>query len=230
MNKKWFAILLAITVIGCKKEGLTSNLPVINDLGTSAAATAPVAVTLTVDQTKTIYNIPPNFEGLSFETGILVENPDFLNADNAVLIQLIKNLGKGVLRIGGNSSDEINWFNGPRTATTPLGSLATTDVDQLTAFSKAIQWPVLFGLNLANNNAADAAKEALYVTNSLQGNLIALQSGNEPDVFNLKPRPSTYNYTGYQHDWDTYFLLQSENLIRNRTLPGQMLILLILLG
>ncbi len=62
----------------------------------------------------------------------------------------------------------------------------------------------MFGLNLGSNDAASASNEALYVNNSLGDNLYAFQSGNEPDVFNYGMRPPTYNYSGYQVDWETY--------------------------
>ncbi len=205
MKIKWLLFIAAFAFIGCKKD-LNPTLPnVSDDLTSSAAATAPLPITLNVDPSQPGFAIPTNFEGLSYETGLLIQNPEFLNENNAPLIQLIKNLGKGVLRIGGNTSDEINWQNGARTTETPETSLTTTEIDRLTAFSNAINWPVLFGLNLANKDAAGAAQEATYVYNSLQGKLIAFQSGNEPEVFHFKVRPSTYSYSNYQTEWETYY-------------------------
>ena len=124
--------------------------------------------------------------------------------NNTVLIQLIKNLGPGLLRIGGGTSDEVYWSENTRTGSTAADSLATSDIDRLSAFSKAIGWQVLFGLNLGSNDAATSANEALYVNNSLGDNLYAFQSGNEPDVFNYGLRAPTYNYSGYQVEWETY--------------------------
>ncbi|MDB4901257.1 MAG: hypothetical protein JWQ63_538 [Mucilaginibacter sp.] len=200
MSSKWFAVLLAFNLFSCGKGFINPSLPVINN-------PSPVyyfPVTLTVDQEHPGYKIPSTFEGLSYETGLLAESPEFLNENNTVLIQLIKNLGDGILRIGGNTSDEIRWTGNTRDANTPLNRLTPTDIDRLSAFSRAIGWRVIFGLNLACNNATEASSEARYVHNSLRYNLYAFQSGNEPDVFKFGPRNSKYKYHDYQSEWDTY--------------------------
>jgi hypothetical protein len=137
---------------------------------------------------------------------VLSKKPDYLNAGNKVFIQLIKNLGPGLLRIGGNSSDEITWTGGPRTISTPADALATSDIDRLADFTRITGWPVLFGLNLGNNNVAAAADEAAYVQNSLKENLYALQAGNEPDVYShySNKRGPAYSYIDYASEWDAY--------------------------
>ena len=91
---------------------------------------------------------------------------------------MIKNLGTGVLRIGGDSSDETTWTGNKRNSSTPANSLTTTDIDHLAAFSKDIGWPVIFGLNLGKFDADTAAKEAVYIDKTLKSNLYVLQSGN----------------------------------------------------
>jgi hypothetical protein len=202
MKKTGLAILMAATLLSCNKENLQSKLPVI--------PTRPVVnylpVTVTLDESHPGYKIPETFEGLSYETSLLVDSPEFLNENNQVLIQLIKNLGRGVLRIGGNSSDLTKWGWGPRTEKTPPKTLTTSDIDRLSAFDKAIGWPVVFGLNLGSGNAATAANEAAYVKKSLQNNLYVLQSGNEPDMFSTGPRTAKYNYKNYQYEWGEFFL------------------------
>jgi hypothetical protein len=195
--KNWLFILLAISLVGCKKN--QAEIPV------TTAVEKAIPVTVTINQNQPGYAISPAFEGLSYETGLLGESPDFLNENNAVVIQLIKNLGKGVLRIGGNTSDETNWTGSVRTNATPPNSLTTTDVDHLAAFADAIGWPVIFGLNLGTYDPSAAASEALYVHSALQGNLYAFQSGNEPDVFSLGLRKPSYNYNNFQHEWSNYF-------------------------
>ncbi|MGZ3751569.1 MAG: glycosyl hydrolase family 79 C-terminal domain-containing protein [Mucilaginibacter sp.] len=196
MKKTWVLIFLYCCLVGCKKENTRSNSPPVNGY----------VVNVNIDQDQLGYKIPDAFEGLSFETRILAENPDFLNENNQTVIQLIKNLGPGILRIGGNSSDEISWTGGPRSGNTPANSLTTSDIDRLSAFSKATGWPVLFGLNLGNNNATLAADEALYAQNSLGSNLYALQAGNEPDIYNSHGmRSPAYNYSAYQNEWNSYF-------------------------
>jgi len=195
MKKTGILILLAACLFACRKEHQEfPNPPVADGIG----------INVTVNQNQPGNAIPATFEGLSFETQILTANPGFLNVNNAVLIQLIKNLGPGLLRIGGGTSDEVYWSENMYTGSTTADSLTTSDIDRLSAFSKAIGWQVLFGLNLGSNDAASASNEALYVNNSLGDNLYAFQSGNEPDVFNYGMRPPTYNYSGYQVEWETY--------------------------
>jgi hypothetical protein len=195
MKKTGIIILLAACLFACRKEHQAfPKLPVADGIG----------INVTVNQNQPGNTIPATFEGLSFETQILTANPGFLNVNNAVLIQLIKNLGPGLLRIGGGTSDEVYWSENIRTGSTSADSLTTSDIDRLSAFSKAIGWQVLFGLNLGSNDVAAAANEALYVNSSLGDNLYAFQSGNEPDVFNYGMRPPTYNYSGYQVEWETY--------------------------
>lgn len=199
MNKPWFAILiLAVGLCACKKDLIYTAPP-------AKQGPAATPVTVILDQNLTGYKIPHIFEGLSYETALLTEDPAYLSENNTVLIQLLKNLGKGVLRIGGNSSDEIDWGGDDAGTDTLHRKLTKADVDRLAAFAKAIKWPVLFGLNLANNSPMAAANEAAYVRNSLKGGLYAFQSGNEPDFFANIHRPAIYKYPDYQREWDGYY-------------------------
>ena len=186
---------MAISLTGCNKGDLEIKPP----------PGQAVAITVNVNSSTPGHSVSPAFEGLSYETGIFDENPDFLNENNTVFIQLIKNLGTGVLRIGGDSSDETIWTGSKRNSSTPSNSLTTTDIDHLAAFSKAIGWPVIFGLNLGKFDADTAAKEAVYIDKALKSNLYVLQSGNEPDVFKLKLRNPDYNFAKYQTEWNHYF-------------------------
>lgn len=196
MNKNWLAIIfLAINLCACKKDLIDIVRP----------DPAAIPVTVILDQNLTGYKIPHVFGGLSYETALLTQDPSYLNENNTVLVRLLKNLGKGVLRIGGNSSDEIDWGGSDAGADSLHRKLTEADIDRLSAFAKAIKWPVLFGLNLGNNNASEAANEAAYVRNSLQGSLYAFQSGNEPDFFANIHRSAIYKYADYQRDWDSYY-------------------------
>ena len=177
MNKPWLAaFVLLLSLCACKKENFNTSTPAKSHI-------AAIPVTVIIDQHLSGYIIPHIFQGLSYETGLLTDDPNYLNENNAVLVQLLKNLGKGVLRIGGNSSDEIDWGGDYAGTDTLQRKLTKADIDRLAGFAKAINWPVLFGLNLANNNPSAAAEEAVYVHSQLQGNRYALQTGNEPDFF-----------------------------------------------
>jgi len=145
------------------------------------AANNSLPITITVDENRTGSTIPDMFEGLSYETVYLSEN-EILNANNKVLVQLLKNIGPGLLRIGGGSSDRIAWTGKPRNTLTGRDSVTMTEIDQLAEFSRAIGWPVMFGLNVVKNDPVAAVDEALYADNKLGANLYALQVGNEPIV------------------------------------------------
>lgn len=127
---------------------------------------------------------------------------------------MIKNLGPGILRIGGGTSDETFWSANGNSGPDVTDSLTRADIDRLSAFSKAAGWKVLFGLNLGANDPAAATNEAQYVQTVLGDNLYALQSGNEPDAFIYGIRPSGYVYSDYKREWLSYY-----SAIMNKT-PG----------
>ena len=209
MKKILFLIFLACCVFSCKKEHpepypTAPTAPVV--VNPPASNNPVVAVSISVDQTHPGYPISPVFEGLSYETAILTKDPGVLSAGNKVLVQLIRNLGAGMLRVGGDTSDETEWTGTARSAATPDNVLTTSDIDRLAAFAKATGWPVLFGLNLGNNNAAAAASEAQYASKSLGSKLYSLQFGNEPDVYHLYAlRTPDYGIVNYKQDWENYF-------------------------
>ncbi len=195
--KLLFILVLISFLAACKKE---KNNIVVSPPKFVAEAT------VTLDETQAGLPISPNFQGLSFETSLLTKNPEYLNINNSTLILLLKNLGPGVLRIGGGTSDEIGWASHTRLVNTSVDTLTTTDIDRLAEFSKAIGWPVIFGLNMWSNDAVSAAKESVYATKALGANLYAFQSGNEPDTYSsYGPRPPTYDVNDYAAEWENYF-------------------------
>ncbi|WP_259070380.1 glycosyl hydrolase family 79 C-terminal domain-containing protein [Mucilaginibacter sp. X4EP1] len=160
---------------------------------------------LTLDIDHPANAIPQNFEGLSFENWILSRNPEYLDASNAVMVQLIKNLGPGVIRMGGNSSDETDWIGDGFNADTHFDVLTTLGIDRLAAFSRKTNWQVIFGLNLGHNNINASIDEAKYLYQQLGANLYTLQIGNEPDYFDLGYRPAGYSVYDFQSEWMANF-------------------------
>jgi hypothetical protein len=160
---------------------------------------------LTLDINHPANAIPQNFEGLSFENWILSRNPEYLDPNNPVMIQLIKNLGPGVIRMGGNSSDETDWTGNGFNANTHFDVLTPAFIDRLADFSRKTNWQVIFGLNLGHNNINASIDETKYLYQQLGANLYALQIGNEPDYFKLGYRPLTYSVGDYQSEWNANF-------------------------
>jgi hypothetical protein len=204
MKKFWIAVLLSVTLFACKKGHKDID-----------PTTVIPSVTLNVNEYQRGYLIAQTFLGLSFETAILTKNSEYLNANNNTLIQLLKNIGPGILRIGGDTSDEIDWTGKARTGKTSTNLLTTSDIDRLSAFSKAVGWPVLYGLNMGSYNVSAAADEASYVHNALGNNLYAIQFGNEPDIYAMnKLRSTVYEMKDYLKDWDAYYTAV------NASIPG----------
>lgn len=198
MNKPWLATFaLLVCFCACRKENSDATRP---------AKSPATPVTVIIDQHLSGYPVSHLFQGLSYETGLLTDDPNYLNENNTVLIQLLKNLGRGVLRIGGNSSDEIDWGGDDAGIDTLHRKLTRADINRLASFAKAINWPVLFGLNLANNDPSSAADEAAYVHSQLRGNFYSFQTGNEPDFFcSNAHRAANYKYRDYQKEWERYY-------------------------
>ena len=210
MKKIYVVVIIAFGLVACRKEKFTAvNINHGNQGDTSQIQTDTSyknIINVAVDQNKLGYTISPTFEGLSFETLVLSDNPEYLTPGNSVFIQLIQNLGPGLLRIGGGTSDKITWTGTARNSNTPPNSLTTTDIDRLSAFSKQIGWPVLFGLNLGTYQVTASTNEAAYVYNSLGTSFYAFQFGNEPNYFAAnKLRPGNYAVNDYLNDWNTYY-------------------------
>lgn len=203
-----YLLLCALCLFSCSKEFVPLPAPQLQ------LPPGPIgfAVSVTIDQGQPGYQIPADFEGLSFETKILTANPDFLSTNNTVLLRLIGNLGPGVLRIGGNTSDEVYWSEKTSGAGAAIDTLTKTGIDRLSAFSKAAGWKVLFGLNLGAYDTGAASSEALYVSASLGSNLYGFQSGNEPDVYSRSVRNLLYDYTAYRGEWESYFTTVRDKL------------------
>lgn len=198
MQKTWLIILLAVALASCHKDNSV-------DLK-KQFITNDHTVNVTFDEQHPGNIIPATFEGLSFENGVFGQDINYFNENNSVLIQLMKNVGPGIIRMGGGTSDLITWTGDTRTNGTQPDAITTTDIDRLAAFSKATGWSVIFGLNLADNDQDVAANEAAYVSKSLGTSLYAFQSGNEPDAYapyNHLRNPA-YSFGDFLSEWRGY--------------------------
>src|SRR5882724_9282125 len=93
-------------------------------------------------------------------------------------------IGPGVLRIGGNLVDIVNW-----NAASAGGSdteVAPSDVVKLAGFLRATGWKVIYGINLKINTAANAASEARFASRVLGKSLLAFEIGNEPNFYDTQ--------------------------------------------
>ncbi len=182
-----------------------------------------VPVDLAIDLTQQGHRILPSYTGLSYEKAQLA-NPDFFTGKNAQLVGLMRTLGRhGVLRIGGNTSDENTFWNphkkpsikdlkmtaGPDTGRHPLRKVTITpeSIRDLNDFLEETGWTVIYGLNLGKGTPENAADEAAFVMETLgQDKVTAFQLGNEPDAFALKGlRPRTWDIEDYLAEWHKFY-------------------------
>jgi len=117
-------------------------------------------------------------------------------APNAGYFRLMRNLGAGILRLGGNSQDNSCWARAQ--APHPDGCAAELAAPDLRLFGEAARasgWKLIVGLNLKQNAPAWALREVTEgVAREIPRQLVlALEPGNEPDLFFRTP----YRATGY---------------------------------
>lgn len=187
--------LTLVTVSACHKQVLIENISV------------PAGrVVLTASPGQPGIRIPADFTGLSFEKNILPQSL-YLNTGDTALIRMVKLLGpRGVIRIGGNSVENVFWTNRARNGSTDVDSMYTDDVIRFFDFIKATGWKALYGLNLAQSTDTRCAEEASYALGSGGPSLEAFEIGNEPDLYASNGlKASTYSYLDFQADWLTYY-------------------------
>jgi hypothetical protein len=166
-----------------------SGLLVAADPAAAATASATVTVSLTGTPQGTL---AAGYAGLSFES-----NPS--NGQGGVnsgkfdalgnLPQLLRNLGPGVIRFGGNSVD--------RTYSTATPAA----LSGLVRLADATGYTYVYSTNLAHYNAANTGADAAAVNAALGTRLKSFACGNEPDLYvNNAYRPAGYGSSQYVSD------------------------------
>jgi hypothetical protein len=129
--------------------------------------------TVTVDTSgKIVGGINSHYVGLSFESGTL-NSGKFDNIGD--LAQILRNLGSGVMRFGGNSVDQASFTGATAGTLAGLARLADTS-----------GWTVLYSENLGTfgpNTSRAVRADARNVSAALGSHLAAIACGNEPDAF-----------------------------------------------
>ena len=181
------------------------------------AELASAKALVTVHPEKPGVTIPADFLGFSFEKKIL--SIECFQPKNSVLINLLTNLGGGVLRVGANEGDSTFWS---RTEMSPLPGMKTIgyslipltigppSLDTLYAFAKQSGWRVIHGLNLGTYDPAMAADEVAYALQVGGPSVLAFEVGNEPNLYRKNSsqaglRPADYNYAQYRHEIEGYY-------------------------
>ncbi len=167
-----------------------------------------------------VNRIPHEFTGLSYESSQL-SHPRFFSADNHDLIQLFRTLGgHGVLRLGGNMSEYTVWDPtgstevaqtetegpDPGNGSDRIFPVTPRSIDNLAGFLDATGWRLIYGLNLARGKVDSVVEEAKYVVKAVGDRLIALQFGNEPDLFKHSgDRKQKWTYEEFITRWNEFY-------------------------
>lgn len=182
------------------------------------AASKPVKSVLAINTANAVASVPVNFTGLSYESAQLA-HPDFFSSSNRGLLSFVRTLGRqGVLRIGGNTSEFTVWSSnapaaapegavGPDTGSRKLSQFTITAeaIRNLAMFVKAVDWQLIYGLNLGKGTPEQAAEEAVAVSKAAGRSLIEFQIGNEPDLFHRNgQRPADWRFSDYFAQWKQF--------------------------
>ncbi len=195
----------------------------------SAQTKTETQVALSIPSRATGPRIPEDFVGLSYEVAQFAD-PAFFSTQNTGLIRAFKDIApRGVLRLGGNSS-EFGWWKATPKSPEPehpqvrevVGELkaqyyaVTPDaVRNLQEFLRATGWSCIYGIGMGTNTPERAADEAEFVAETLGTSLIYFQIGNEADLFDRHLRdPKTWSEKTYLAEW-----LQLANAVSARV-PG----------
>jgi hypothetical protein len=203
--------------------------------GSKAVAAGPgenaggTLATVHVDVDHSGKTVPSDFDGFSIEVDDAARM--YLGragAPNLVFYQLLKNLGVGTIRIGGDSVDYSCWD--PSSAPHPSRCRFTITEPDIQGFfhaSAATGWGLIVGVNLAQNGrtwALEYGKAVVRASESVPGsNLIGFEFGNEPDLFSTetRARPKGYSWKGLVEDWRSYVkAFKSDPVTRNVPLVG----------
>jgi len=149
-------------------------------------------LTLTVLPDSLGHSVPSNFVGLSFEASQIGSTIQF-NISDSSMIMLLRQIGPGVIRIGGNSVDKD---------TMPFDSIR---YDRFYSFVNKSGWKLMQGLTLGTFDTSKAIQVAELAMSSIQTNLYTFEVGNEPDLFSKNGlRAITYSLSDYESDFEAY--------------------------
>lgn len=174
-------------------------------------------VSLRVNPREMLREIPADFLGLGYEISS-VARPGLLSARNSAYVEFVKTLGpRGVIRVGGNTSDFSSYSkDGPAVCATKATVVDDSVLRDLGEFLDATGWKLIWGLNLgaarfengtvANDVLQNAVDQAASVIAAAKDKLLALEVGNEPDLFagGVAHRAQGYSYADYLKEYRVY--------------------------
>jgi hypothetical protein len=197
-------------------SSLTAAAFLLSRHGTAQSAPA-AAASLRVQTTAPGTAVSSDFIGLSYEN-MQLEDPSFFSPSNTSLVQQFRAISpRGVLRLGGNTS-EFNWWKATPEQPAPerklvlkngnrphdiLYAITPDAILALDGFLKATGWSCIYGLNLGFGTPETDVPEAEFVFKTLGPRLQYFQIGNEVDQFvqyHLRDA-DTWNVDRYFQEW-----------------------------
>jgi hypothetical protein len=203
------ALVAVVVAVAAGASGTTS----------SPHSTAAGATVITVSPQTEGKPIPAGFVGISMEFRGL---ETYLGTDpkalNPVFEQLLRNIApnqRGVLRIGGDSTDWTWW---PVPHTRPPGGVRFSLNRDWLAVAKSVAQAaglrLILGINLEANSRRVASAEARAMLGQIgRGHIAGLEIGNEPELYGsfswfktpagtkVYGRPHDYSFPDFLHDY-----------------------------
>jgi hypothetical protein len=144
--------------------------------------------------------------GLSLEAEELATKD--LSAGHQSLVALMRLLGPGVLRVGGNSLDYSWWTSDDEQPPAWATNVVTpADLVSLRELLTVTGWRVILGVDLGHFDPARAANEVRVAVHILGPRLLGFEIGNEPSNYGsplVKLRPSSYSVGTYLEELAAY--------------------------
>jgi len=134
----------------------------------SATQKSTRRIDFTIDRNQRLGPIPVDFMGLGYEISSIA-TPGLLSASNRAYVGLVRRLGeRGVIRIGGNTSDYSSFAPRAAAVSPPkCTKINEAGLRDLAGFLDATGWSLIWGLNLGNGSVDDAVAEARAVAHTV---------------------------------------------------------------
>ncbi len=163
-------------------------------------------VRVTVHRDRPMGAIPKDFTGLGYEISS-VARPGLLSGSNRAYVQMVRTLGaQGVIRVGGNTADYASYSKDGAAVSVPKGTVVNDkNLRELRSFLDATGWQLIWSVDLGEGTAEKAAEEAAAVAAATGERLLALEIGNEVDLFSHEGhRPAGYSFAQYLEEYRRY--------------------------
>ena len=200
------AVLVAALTLAAFRLGAVGLTSSKHQASGGLATSLRGPITLTVAPNHAGKSFSPGAIGLSVELDEL-ETGD-LNVRRTALVGLMRLLGPGVLRLGGNSLEYAWWTSAGEAP--PAWATSIINPAELIALRKLLMatgWQVILGVNLGHFNATRAADEASVARHILGSQLLGFEIGNEPNFYGspqVHLRPSNYGVGNYLQEVTAY--------------------------